>query len=195
LDRQIRRHNHHREVPFRLLNSNTVLSSGDPDTGNLLVQGDNLHALKALLPYYAGRVKRIYIDPPYNTGNEGWVYNDAVNSPEMRRWLGAVVGRDDLSRHDKWLSMMFPRLSLLWEFLRDDGSIWISMDDSEAAHLRCLCDEVFGRANFIAANVWQKRYSRENREAIGDVHEYLFVYAKQPERFKQIRNRVGLDEK
>lgn len=182
--------NHHREVPFRLLNSNPTLSAGDPETGNLLVQGDNLHALKALLPYYAGRVKCIYIDPPYNTGNEGWVYNDAVNSPEMRRWLGAVVGRDDLSRHDKWLSMMYPRLSLLWEFLSDDGSIWISMDDSEAAHLRCLCDEVFGRDNFIAANVWQKRYSRENREAIGDVHEYLFLYAKNPEAFKVKRNLV-----
>lgn len=187
--------NHHREVPFRLLRSDPAFSVGDPDSGNMLVQGDNLLALKALLPYYAGRVKCIYIDPPYNTGNEGWVYNDATNSPEMRRWLGAVVGRDDLSRHDKWLSMMFPRLSLLWEFLSEDGSIWISMDDSEAAHLRCLCDEVFGRENFIATNVWQKRYSRENREAIGDVHEYLFLYAKQPERFKKTRNRVSLDEK
>jgi len=184
--------NHHRRVPFYLLKHRKDLSCGDPDSGNILVQADNLLALKALLPYYAGQVKCIYIDPPYNTGNEGWIYNDNVNSPEMKTWLGKVVGREaeDLSRHDKWLSMMFPRLSLLWEFLSDDGSIWISMDDSEAGHLRCLCDEIFGKNNFIAANVWQKRYSRENREAIGDVHEYLFVYAKNPELFKVKRNLV-----
>ena len=112
--------NHHREVPYRLIHCDGALSAGDPEAGNLLVQGDNLQALRALLPYYAGRVKCIYIDPPYNTGNEGWVYNDNVNSPEMRAWLGQVVGREaeDLSRHDKWLCMMYPRLRLLREFLR-----------------------------------------------------------------------------
>jgi site-specific DNA-methyltransferase (adenine-specific)/adenine-specific DNA-methyltransferase len=188
--------NHHREVPFHLLGSNDVLSVGDPGSGNLLVQGDNLVALKALLPYYAGQVKCIYIDPPYNTGNEGWVYNDNVNSPEMREWLGRAVGKEaeDLSRHDKWLCMMYPRLALLKEFLHEDGSIWISIDDSEVASLRHLMDEIFGRQRFIACNIWQKRYSRENREAIGDVHEYLLLYAMNPVRFKEKRNLVPLTE-
>lgn len=188
--------NHHKQVPFHLLRQNNELSAGDPDSKNLLVQGDNLVALKALLPNYAGQVKCIYIDPPYNTGNESWVYNDNVNSPEMRAWLGNVVGKeaDDLSRHDKWLCMMYPRLALLKEFLHPDGSIWISIDDSEVASLRLLMDEIFGRQSFIACNVWQKRYSRENREAIGDVHEYLMVYAINPERFKATRNLVPLTE-
>ena len=117
--------NHHREVPYRLVHCDSELSAGDPDAGNLLVQGDNLEALRALLPYYAGQVKCIYIDPPYNTGNEGWVYNDNVNSPEISAWLDEVVGKEgeDLSRHDKWLCMMYPRLRLLREFLREDGVI------------------------------------------------------------------------
>ena len=192
---------HHREVPFRLLEPVPALScvpaSGAGDSGNLIVQGDNLHALKALLPRYAGRVKCIYIDPPYNTGNEGWVYNDNVNSPEIRRWLGEVVGKEGetLDRHDRWLCMMYPRLVLLRQFLREDGSIWISMDESEIAHLRCLMDEVFGRQRFIACNAWQKRYSRENRGAIGDVHEYVLVYAINPDLFQSSRNRVPIDEK
>ena len=188
--------NHHHDVPFHLLKDVPDLSVGDPGSGNLIVQGDNLVALKALLPYYAGQVKCIYIDPPYNTGNEGWVYNDNVNAPLIRDWLGKTVGREaeDLSRHDKWLCMMYPRLALLKRFLSEDGSIWISMDDSEAALLRMLMDEIFGRDRFVACNVWQKRYSRENREAIGDVHEYLFVYAMNPERFKEARNRVPLTE-
>jgi site-specific DNA-methyltransferase (adenine-specific)/adenine-specific DNA-methyltransferase len=186
--------NHHREVPYRLLRDVPELGCGDPGSGNLLVEGDNLQALKALLPYYAGQVKCIYIDPPYNTGNEGWVYNDAVNSPLIQKWLGETVGKEaeDLSRHDKWLCMMLPRLQLLKQFLREDGSIWVSMDDSEISLLRMLMDEVFGRERFVACNVWQKRYSRENREAIGDVHEYILVYAMDPERFKQVRNRVEL---
>ena len=138
--------NHHREVPYHLLKCDEELSVGDPGSGNLLVQGDNLLALKALLPYYAGQVKCIYIDPPYNTGNENWVYNDDVNSPEMRKWLGQVVGgeAEDLSRHDKWLCMMYPRLVLLREFLRMDGVIMVSIDDFEAYRLRNLMDEVFG---------------------------------------------------
>jgi len=188
--------NHHRQVPFHLLKDVPELSVGDPGSGNLLVEGDNLLALKALLPYYGGQVKCIYIDPPYNTGEENWVYDDNVNSPEIRNWLGKVVGGefDDLSRHDKWLCMMYPRLSLLKEFLREDGSIWISIDDTEIHHLRDLMDEIFGRDKFIASNVWQKRYSRENREAIGDVHEYIVVYAKNPSLFKEIRNRVPPNE-
>lgn len=130
--------NHHREVPFHLLHNNDELSVGDPGSGNLLVQGDNLIALKALLPYYKGQVKCIYIDPPYNTGVDergedgkrtGWIYNDNVNSPEIRDWLHRIVGpeAEDLSRHDKWLCMMYPRLSLLHQFLREDGVIFASV--------------------------------------------------------------------
>ncbi len=189
--------NHHLQVPFHLLKDVPNLACGEPGDGNLIVQGDNLVALKALLPYYAGQVKCIYIDPPYNTGNENWVYNDNVNSPVIRDWLGKVVGGEGetLDRHDRWLCMMYPRLLLLKRFLRPDGSIWISMDDSEIALLRIVMDEIFGRDRFIACNVWQKRYSRENREAIGDVHEYLLVYAMDPERFKQVRNKLPLGEK
>jgi adenine-specific DNA-methyltransferase len=133
--------NHHREVPYHLLRANDSFSFGAQDTGNLLVEGDNLLALKALLPYYAGQVKCIYIDPPYNTGNESWVYNDAVNSPQMKKWLGKVVGGDaeDLSRHDKWLCMMYPRLMLLRKFLREDGAIFISIDDNENLDLVQAC--------------------------------------------------------
>src|SRR4030042_2970643 len=157
--------NHHREVPFHLLKADPKLSVGDPGSGNLLVEGDNLLALKALLPYYAGQVKCIYIDPPYNTGNEGWIYNDNVNSPESFKWLGKVVGgeMEDLSRHDKWLCMMYPRLALLREFLRDDGAIFISIDDNEAAWLRLLMDEVFGQQHFVANVLWQKRTSPDAR--------------------------------
>jgi adenine-specific DNA-methyltransferase len=107
--------NHHRQVPYRLVNCDKEKSVGDGDAGNLLVHGDNLEALKALLPYYAGKIKAIYIDPPFNTGSEDWIYNDNVTSPEMLSWLGKVVGKEaeDLSRHDKWLCMLYPRLTLL----------------------------------------------------------------------------------
>lgn len=187
---------HHHEVPFHLLKDVPDLACGDPGSGNLIVQGDNLVALKALLPHYAGQVKCVCIDPPYNTGNEGWAYNDNVNSPVIREWLGKVVGKEGetLDRHDRWLCMMYPRLALLKQFLSDDGSIWIHMDDSEIGLLRVLMDEIFGAHRFIACNVWQKRYSRENRDAIGDVHEYLMVYAMDPERFKETRNRIPLTE-
>ncbi len=148
---------HHREVPFHLLKEVPELSCGDPASGNLIVEGDNLLALKALLPYYAGKVKCIYIDPPYNTGNEGWVYNDNVNSPEMREWLGKTVGKEgeDLSRHDKWLCMMYPRLALLRDFLTEDGGIFISIDDNAEPLLRLLLDEIFGSQNFVANFIWQ----------------------------------------
>ena len=122
--------NHHKDVPFHLLKQNHELSVGKPDSGNMLIEGDNLLALKALLPYYAGKVKCIYIDPPYNTGNENWVYNDNVNNPAIREWLGKVVGREAeyLSRHDKWLCMMYPRLVLLQELLREDGVIFVQVE-------------------------------------------------------------------
>ena len=118
---------HHRDVPYRLVHCNGKLSAGDAEAGNLLVQGDNLEALKALLPFYAGKVKCVYIDPPYNTGNENWAYNDKVNHPKILRWLGKIVGKesDDMCRHDKWLCMMYPRLRLLRDFLRPDGVIFV----------------------------------------------------------------------
>jgi len=173
--------NHHREVPYHLLRCDAKLSVGDPGSGNLLVEGDNLLALKALLPYYAGQVKCIYIDPPYNTGNEKWVYNDAVNSPEIRRWLGKVVGQEaeDLSRHDKWLSMMYPRLALLREFLRQDGVIFVSVDDTEVGSLIFLLDELFHRKNRLSTAVVRRRSSQANlKTGIAPVHDYLLIYAK-----------------
>lgn len=178
--------NHHREVPYRLIHCDGELSAGDPDAGNLLVQGDNLEALKALLPYYAGKVKCIYIDPPYNTGNEGWVYNDNVNSPEIKAWLGKVVGKEaeDLSRHDKWLSMMYPRLRLLREFLREDGVILVSIDNNAYSELHTLMQEVFGPANHLTTFCWQQRTTRENRKAISEDHEYVIAFVRS-------RNTVG----
>jgi adenine specific DNA methylase Mod len=127
------------------------LSVGDPDAENLLVEGDNLDALKALLPRYRGRVKCIYIDPPYNTGNEGWVYNDNVNDPRIREWLGETVGKEaeDLCRHDTWLCMMYPRLALLREFLRDDGVVFVSIDDTECHNLRTIMDEAFHQSSWV----------------------------------------------
>jgi adenine specific DNA methylase Mod len=141
--------NHHKDVPYRLLELVPELSCGDAQSGNLIVQGDNLHALKALLPRYAGQVKCIYIDPPYNTGNEGWAYNDNVNSPEIKRWLGEVVGKEGetLDRHDRWLCMMYPRLLLLWKFLQNDGLMCIQIDDNEFARLFSLCTEICGESN------------------------------------------------
>jgi len=178
---------HHKEVPFRLLEPVPELSCGDADSGNLIVQGDNLHALKALLPRYAGQVKCIYIDPPYNTGNEGWVYNDNVNSPEIRKWLGEVVGKEGetLDRHDRWLSMMYPRLVLLKQFLREDGAIFISIDDNEVATLRLLMDEIFGAKNFIATVLWQKIFSPKNSARhLSEDHDYIVVYASNADQWK-----------
>ncbi len=171
---------HHKDVPLRLLEPVPELCCGPADSGNLIVQGDNLHALKALLPRYAGQVKCIYIDPPYNTGNEGWVYNDNVNSPEIRKWLGEVVGKEGetLDRHDRWLCMMYPRLVLLRQFLREDGAIFVSIDDNEVAVLRLLMDEVFGARNFVATILWQKVYSPKNSARhLSEDHDYIVVYA------------------
>ena len=172
---------HHHAVPFRLLRDVPELSVGDPGSGNLIVQGDNLVALKALLPYYAGQVKCIYIDPPYNTGNEGWIYNDNVNSPLILDWLGKAVGKDaeDLSRHDKWLCLMYPRLALLRQFLREDGAIFVSLDDNEIQALRYVMDEIFGANNFVTTVIWQKVYSPKNSARhFSEDHDYIAVYAK-----------------
>ena len=186
--------NHHREVPYHLLRCDRNLSAGEPDSENLLVQGDNLIALKALLPYYAGKVKCIYIDPPYNTGNENWVYNDAVNSPEIRSWLGKVVGAEaeDLSRHDKWLCMTYPRLELLRDFLTEDGAIFASIDDNEVHPLRMLMDAAFGRQNFVASVIWQKRTSPDGRLHLGPAHDFIIVYARNLAKLKPTLNRVPL---
>jgi len=189
--------NHHREVPYRLIHCDGALSAGDPEAGNLLVQGDNLQALRALLPYYAGRVKCIYIDPPYNTGNEGWVYNDNVNLPEMRAWLGQVVGKEaeDLSRHDKWLCMMYPRLRLLREFLREDGAIFVSIDDNEFHHLTLVMNEIFGRKRFQENIVWQSRYSVSNDATFSTSHNFIVAFSKNPDVWKMVRNRLQRSER
>jgi DNA modification methylase len=171
---------HHRDVPYRLIHCDGELSAGDPEAGNLLVQGDNLEALKALLPYYGGQVKCIYIDPPYNTGNEGWVYNDNVSSPEMRAWLGQVVGKEaeDLSRHDKWLCMMYPRLRLLRDFLRDDGVVAVSISDVAVQLLKMLMNEIYGERNFIAEVIVETNVRGQTYKAIARTHEYLLIYGR-----------------
>ena len=183
---------HHLTVPYRPLvpdaaksyphRSDEVQNSSADQTpdGNLIIHGDNLHALKALLPRYAGRVKCIYIDPPYNTGNENWSYNDNVNSPLMQQWLdeNGPVDNEDLERHDKWLCMMWPRLQLLKELLSEDGVIFVSIDDHEQHYLRMLMDEVFGDNSFLAEFVWKSRQNRDNRNVTGvsNDHEYVLCY-------------------
>ena len=162
-------------VPYRLLEEVPDLSAGDRDSGNMLIQGDNLDALKALLPFYSGRVKCIYIDPPYNTRS-------------------AFEQYDDNLEHTQWLALIWPRLEILRDLLAEDGSIWVSIDDNEGQYLKVIMDEVFGRSRFVANNVWQKRYSRENRGSIGDAHEYVTVYASNPELFKASRNKVALTD-
>ena len=178
--------NHHLAVPYHELVPKKDKSLTDKVRldDNIIVHGDNLKALKALLPTYAGKVKCIYIDPPYNTGTENWVYNDNVNSPMIQEWLGKVVDRDDLTRHEKWLCMMMPRLKLIRELLRDDGSVFVSIDDNEQPHLRALMDEVFDEENFISTIVWQKRTSPDARATIGAAHDYIVAYAKNFQEFK-----------
>lgn len=175
--------NHHLVVPFSELEA--VKSRGLSKTpslhDNLIIEGDNLKALKALLPTYHGKVKCIYIDPPYNTGNEGWIYNDRVNSPMMRDWLGRTVDRDDLTRHDKWCCMMLPRLKLLRELLTDDGAIFVSIDDNEVHHLRALMDEVFGEENFVANFVWQSKDTPgNNATGVALTHNHIVLCRRSP---------------
>ena len=174
---------HHEEVPYRLLRDTPELGCGDPGTGNLVVEGDNLAALKALLPYYAGQVKCIYIDPPYNTGKELWVYNDNVNSPEIRKWLGEVVGKEGetLDRHDRWLCMMYPRLLLLKQFLTDDGVIFVHIGKDEIGNLRLLLDEIFGVNCHIETFIFVTEGNTENTEDVTAVHDYVLAYSRKPE--------------
>ena len=171
---------HHQDVPFRVLDRKYTF--GDtPDSGNMIIHGDNLEALKALLPEYEGKIKCIYIDPPYNTGNEGWVYNDNVNDPHIRKWLGKVVGSevDDLTRHDKWLCMMYPRLVLLQKLLSEDGAIFISIDENELANLKLICDEILGLSNFVGLWHWFKSATPPNLSyKIKRNLEYILCYEK-----------------
>ena len=178
---------HHLTVPYRPLEADVSRSlnpAGADD--NLIIHGDNLHALKALLPRYAGRIKCIYIDPPYNTGNEGWVYNDRVNSPLMKQWLkeNSPVDNEDLERHDKWLCMMWPRLQLLKELLSNDGAIFVSIDDNEQPHLRMLMDEIYGENNFLATVIWQKIFSPKNTaKHFSEDHDFILAYARTVEQW------------
>lgn len=178
--------NYHLKVPYHVLERKYSFDEeGQHEeyngSENMIIHGDNLLALKSLLPKYEGKIKCIYIDPPYNTGNEGWVYNDNVNDPRIKKWLGEVVGKEgeDLSRHDKWLCMMYPRLRLLQKLLAEDGAIFISIDDNEQANLKEICDEIFGARNFVDTIIWQKRYSPQNAAKwFSESHDFILVYAK-----------------
>lgn len=174
-------YNHHLAVPFRPLVPDETKGIGPVALdGNLIIHGDNLHALKALLPLYAGKVDCVFIDPPYNTGNEGWCYNDNVNAPMIREWLESnPIGIEDGLRHDKWCAMMWPRLRLLHELLSDRGSIWITLDDNEVHRARALLDAIFGQANFIANVEWIKRYTRSNNaKMFYSMRDHILAYRK-----------------
>lgn len=163
------------KAPYRLLEEVRELSQGERDTGNMLIQGDNLEALKALLPYFAGKVKCIFIDPPYNTRS-------------------AFEHYDDNLEHTQWLAMMYPRLELLRELLAEEGSIWVTIDDNEAHYLKVIMDEIFGRSNFVANIFWQKNHTRENRTDVSTVHDHVLLYAKRKELWKEIRNMLPPSE-
>ncbi|MCQ2277630.1 MAG: site-specific DNA-methyltransferase [Bacteroidales bacterium] len=200
--------NHHHDVPFKTLDQKYTFVNGETIvddskdakscvSDNKIIHGDNLEALKALLPEYEGKIKCIYIDPPYNTGNENWVYNDNVNSPRIRKWLGQVVGKEaeDLTRHDKWLCMMYPRLKLLHQLLADDGAIFISIDDNEQANLKLICDEIFGANNFISHFIWQKKTGASDAKNIATITEYILFYAKNINQVKVRKNSESYDLK
>lgn len=184
--------NHDKEVPFKLLEKVPSVSVGK-ESKNLLIHGDNLEALKALMPFYKGKVKCIYIDPPYNTGNESWTYNDKVNSPKLREWLGKVVGSEseDLTRHDKWLCMMYPRLKLLRDLLSEDGAIYVQLDFNEVHYGKALMDEIFGRDNFQREIIWRIGWVSGYKSA-GDNwirnHDTILFYSKNSKKLKFIKN-------
>jgi adenine-specific DNA-methyltransferase len=180
-------YSHHLSVPFRELE--VVPEKSLPAEGrqaslddNLIIHGDNLEALKALLPTHAGKIDCIFIDPPYNTGNEGWCYNDNVRSPLMQEWLkksANPVDKEDLERHDKWLCMMWPRLCLLHELLAENGTLWVTLDDNEIHRARGVIDEIFGEENFVATAIWQKKYStKADTKFLSTEHDYVLIYAK-----------------
>ena len=187
--------NHDKEIPFRLLRKNKKYSLGKSE--NLIVEGDNLEALKALMPFYYGKIKCIYIDPPYNTGNEKWAYNDRVNSPKIKEWLGKIVGPEgeDLTHHDKWLCMMYPRLKLLRELLSDDGVIFISIDDNEHCNLKMMMDEIFGPENFIINFVRKSGVAaRLDASHISKEHDYVLCYARNESSVKFNKIKRNLDD-
>ena len=168
---------YHQKVPFHFLDKKFSIGNSE----NSIIHGDNLIALKSLLPRYENKIKCIYIDPPYNTGNENWIYNDNVSDARLQKWLGQVVGKEgeDLTRHDKWLCMMYPRLRLLQKLLADDGAIFISIDDNEQANLKLICNEIFGTSNFVTQFNWRRRTGAN--DALNNVsidHEYILCYAK-----------------
>ena len=173
---------HHLAVPHRPLARDSARSLHARERhDNLVIHGDNLHALKSLMPRYEGRIKCVYIDPPYNTGNKAWIYNDQVNSPRLRDWFREQVPVDskDMERHDKWLCMMWPRLNLLRELLSDDGVIFVSIDAIEHHHLRMAMDEIFGEGNFIAdIAVVSNLAGSSDQFGIAGAHEYCLAYAK-----------------
>ena len=178
--------NHHQEVPYRVLEHKYGFTEkgeqqAETNSGNKIIHGDNLEALKSLLPEYEGKIKCIYIDPPYNTGNEKWVYNDNVNHPKIKKWLGEVVGKDgeDFTRHDKWLCMMYPRLKLLHKLLADDGVIFISIDDYEQTNLKLLLNEIFGLKNFVTNFIWErKKKPAFLSKQVGSITEYVVCFSK-----------------
>ena len=184
--------NHHKNIPYKTISCKEEI--GDKDSENMIIKGDNLLALKSLLPYYANSVKMIYIDPPYNTGETKWVYNDNMDSVLIQKWLSNVVNEEDLSRSDKWLCMMYPRLKLLKELLKNEGIIFISIDDAEVGHLRVICDEIFGKENFVSNFIWEKRTNRENRKVISQRHDHILCYIKNGNK-KDIIRQLPMDEK
>jgi len=210
--------NHHNDVPFRVLErkytfgeirneklgirnvddcGDQISNSSFQFSNSKIIHGDNLEALKALLPEYEGRIKCIYIDPPYNTGNENWVYNDNVNSPKIRKWLGQVVGKEseDLSRHDKWLCMMYPRLVLLQKLLHPEGAIFISIDDNEQANLKLICDEIFGANNFVEIFSWRKTYTPSNLSHTSKKSvEYIYCYSKNRTNLNRFKGLLKVNE-
>lgn len=177
--------NHHHDVPFRVLNKQYSFSqpanyTSHDRSDNRIIHGDNLDALKSLLPEFEGKIDCVYIDPPYNTGNEEWVYNDALNDPKIKKWLGQVVGKEgeDLSRHDKWLCMIYPRIKLLHRLLADTGVIFVSLDENEFCRMRLLLEEIFGESNFLAQIIVQSNKRGQTYKQIAKTHEYLICFGK-----------------
>lgn len=191
--------NHHQEVPFRVLEHQYNFTASDSNSqGNKIIHGDNLEALKSLLPEYEGKIKCIYIDPPYNTGNEGWIYNDNVNDEKIKKWLGQVVGKEgeDLSRHDKWLCMMYPRLKILKRLLADDGIIFVSIDDNEVFSLGILMDEIFGRSKRLACAPWLAEPSGgKEKTGLRGGHEYIVIYGDINSLTRELRSTGELNQK
>jgi len=177
--------NHHMDVPFKVLEHSYGFDNGKQtdektNSGNKIIHGDNLEALKSLLPEYEGKVKCIYIDPPYNTGNESWAYNDSVNDPKIKKWLHSVVGKEgeDLSRHDKWCCMMYPRLQLLHKLLHENGIIIIHIDENAYSFLHLLLIEIFGKNNELGTIIWDKKNPKGDAKKVSYQHESILLFSK-----------------